>query len=109
MTADPPQALRALAQRVTDELRAAGFAPHAFTSGEYTGHDWRHSGPLVVIRRDHLEVWWSVGLRSADQPGPTRAEQRMTPILLDVLIDAEINAELSTPTRQGDIAVWVTP
>jgi hypothetical protein len=103
------QELNLLGERVRDELVTAGFNPHQFVGTEENSDDWRHRGPLVVVRRDHVEVWWSVGLRPESQSGPTYAERGMTRVLLDILSHAGISAQLSTPTRQGDVAVWVTP
>jgi hypothetical protein len=104
-----PPPLRRLARLVADELAAVGFRSHTFLGTEENSDDWRRPGPLIVIRRDHLELWWSVGLRPDTQSGPTHAERRMTPVLLDLLLHAGIDAQLSTPTQQGDVAVWITP
>ena len=101
-------ALLHLANYVHAELVAAGFQPHMFLGAEETVDDWRRRGPLIVVRRDHVEVWWSVGPRPTTQAGPTYAERRMTPVLRDILIAAGIDAALSIPTRDGDAAVWVT-
>ena len=103
------QELSLLGERVRNELTTAGFHPHQFVGSEESSDDWRHRGALVVVRRDHVEVWWSVGLRPESQSGPTYAERGMTRVLLDILTHSGIRAELSTPTRQGDVAVWVTP
>ncbi len=105
-SADP---LRRLANHVHAELVAAGFRPHLFLGTEETVDDWNRPGPLIVIRRAHLEVWWSVGPRPDPGTGPSDAERRMTPVLHETLAAAGIRAQLSTPTRDGDMAVWITP
>lgn len=96
-----------LAEHVRSALVSAGFGPHLFLGAEETADDWRHRGPLTVIRSDHIEVWWSAGPRTGTHSGPTDAEKRMTPVLRDILCAAGVHAELSVPTRDGDSAVWV--
>jgi len=96
-----------LADHVRSALVSAGFGPHLFLGTEETIDDWRHRGPLTVIRPDHIEVWWSAGPRPGTHSGPTHAERRMTPVLRDILSAAGVRAELSIPTRDGDSAVWV--
>ena len=61
-----------------------------------------------MIRRDHVEVWWSVGPRPTTQAGPTAAERCMTPVLRDILQAAGVEADLSIPTQDGDVTVWLT-
>jgi hypothetical protein len=106
----PPsaEALHRVANDVHAELVAAGFEPHTFLGTEETADDWRRRGPLTVIRRDHVEVWWSIGPRPRTQAGPSDAERRMTPVLRDILQAAGIDADLSIPTREGDVTVWIT-
>ena len=107
---DPPsaEALLRLADDVHAELVAAGFQPHTFVGTEETVDDWRYRGPLIVVRRDHVEVWWSVGPRPTTQAGPTAAERCMTPVLRDILQAAGVEADLSIPTQDGDVTVWLT-
>jgi hypothetical protein len=106
----PPstEALLRLANDVHAELVAAGFEPHTFLGTEETVDDWRRRGPLIVIRRDHVEVWWSIGPRPRTQAGPTEAERCMTPVLRDILQAGGIDADLSIPTQEGDVTVWIT-
>jgi len=106
----PPstEALLRLADDVHAVLVAAGFAPHTFLGTEETVDDWRRRGPLTVIRREHVEVWWSVGPRPGTQAGPTDAERSMTPVLRDILRAAGVDADLSIPTQDGDVTVWIT-
>ena len=42
------------------------------------------------------------------QAGPTDAERRMTPVLRDILQAGGIDADLSVPTQDGDVTVWIT-
>jgi hypothetical protein len=102
------EALHRLANDVHAELVAAGFEPHAFLGTEETVDDWRRRGPLIVTRRDHVEVWWSIGPRPGTQVGPTDAERCMTPVLRDILQAGGIDADLSIPTQDGDVTVWIT-
>jgi hypothetical protein len=106
----PPsaEALLRLANDVHAELVAAGFEPHTFLGTEETVDDWRRRGPLIVIRRDHVEVWWSIGPRPRTQVGPTAAERCMTPVLRDILQAGGVDADLSIPTQEDDVTVWIT-